>query len=421
MKSRMKKIFIFILLLQNSYTGFSQQFNTFFNDTLPRLNFSTQGSFDYGSSMASNQFLNHFIFGDKITRQEKDNLYDNLTNRNTIGGDFNLKFQAEVPIDTLFGKTNFSLFFGIEHIEHFDSQLSSDLVKLIFDGNKQFEGKYADLGKTNFNYFNYQQINVGFINYKKSNGKSAREGAIFSIIKAQEHQAITIPDGSLFTELLGNEMVFDLNYIYNGSDTSNTGIKAFNGIGISTDLFTEFNLKEGDKISVNIDDLGFIQWSKTSIQIEADSVITFDGVEIDNIFNINDSLISSFSRDSLLEYISTKKGSGGYSIALPTSINLSYLHAFNDKLKATIGVHYKILANYFPLIYTNVQYNVTGSLIAQANLIYGGYGKFNFGVTLAKQFKNKYQIIFGTEHLGAYIIPSATYNNNGFLGLKMYF
>ena len=141
------------MLLQNSYTGFSQQFNTFFNDTLPRFNFSTQGSFDYGSSMASNQFLNHFVFGDKITRVEKDNLYYNLSNRNTIGGDFNIKFQAEVPIDTLFGKTNFSLFFGIEHTEHFDARLSSDLVKLIFDGNKQFAGKYADLGSTNFNYF----------------------------------------------------------------------------------------------------------------------------------------------------------------------------------------------------------------------------------------------------------------------------
>ena len=417
----MKKIVTFFLVFSLFTTGFSQQFNTLFNDTLPRLNFSTQGTFDFGSSVASNQLMNKFVFGGEIKRDDKDNLYNNLGGRNVVGGDFNLKIQSEIPIDTLFGKTNFSLLFGIEHIEHFDAKFSSDLVKLTFDGNKQFAGKYADISNTNFNYFNYQQFNFGFINYKTSNGKSAKEGAIFSIIKAQEHKAITIPTGSLFTGEFGNELIFDLNYIYNGSDTANTGLKAFNGFGISTDLFTEINLKNGDKIAVNIDDLGFIQWNKKSIQIEADTVITFDGVEVDNIFDMNDSLISSFSRDSLLEYISTKKEKGGYAIALPTSFNISYLHTFNEKLSATVGVRYKILANYFPLIYTTIQYHVTSSFIAQGNLIYGGYGKFNFGVTLAKQIKNNYQIIVGTEHLGAYLFPASTYSNNGFLGFKMYF
>ena len=421
----MKKIIAFLHVFFLLTNVFSQQFNAFFNDTVPRLNFSTQATFDYGSSVASNHFLNKFIFGGEIKREDKDNLYNKLDNRNTVGGDFNFKIQAEIPIDTLLGKTNFSLVFGIEHTEHYDAQLSSDLVKLVFDGNKQFAGKYADIGNTNFNYFNYQQINVGFINYKKSSGRPAKEGAVFSIIKAQEHQAVLIPKGSLFTEQLGNELVFDLNYIYNGSDTANTGLKAFNGFGISTDLFTEYNLKNGGKIAVNIDDLGFIQWNKKSIQIEADSTITFDGVEIDNIFDMNDSLISSFSRDSLLEYISTKKEKGGYAIALPTSLNISYLHAFNDKLRATLGIRYKILANYFPLIYTTIQYNVTNSFIAQGNLIYGGYGKFNFGITLATPIaiggKNRCQIIIGTEHLGAYFIPASTYSNNGFLGLKMYF
>ena len=421
MKHRVKKIFIFVVLLQFCQIGFSQQLGNFFNDSLPRLNFSTHGSFDYGSSVASNQFLNKFIVGGRISREDKDKLYKNLRIRNTVGADVNFKIQTEIPIDSLLGKTYVSLIFGVEYVEHFDTKISNDLVKLIFDGNKQFSGKQADLSKTNFNYFSYQQVNAGFINYKKSNGKNAREGIIFSIIKAQQHQAVTVSEGSLFTEQLGNELVFDLNYIYNGSDTVNTGVKAFNGIGISTDYFTEFFLKNGGKISVNIDDLGFIQWSKKSIQIEADSVFSFDGVEIDDIFDINDSLISSFSKDSLLEYVSSKKGNGGYSIALPTAFHLSYTHTFNQKYSSTIGVRYKILSNYVPLIYATFQYKVSSSFIAQANLLYGGYGKLNFGITLAKQIKSKYQIILGTEHLGAYLFPSASYSNNGFLGLKMYF
>ncbi|MGE0562507.1 MAG: DUF5723 family protein [Flavobacteriales bacterium] len=417
----MRKIVLFLIFLVSSSICFSQQNTSFFNDTLPRLNFSLQGGFDYGSNFANNSFLNHFIYGGEIDKDDKSSVYKNLNENNTVGGDVNLAIQAEIPFDTLFKRTNLSLVFGLEHTEHFDAKLSNDLVKLIFDGNKQFAGSYANIGNTNFNYFNYQQINFGLINYKRNNDKPIKEGVIFSIIKAQEHQAITIPSGSFFTEKYGNELIFDLNYIYNGSDTTKTGILAFNGIGISTDFFTEFNIKNGGKIKLNIDDLGFIQWSKKSIQIEADSVISFDGVEIDNIFDINDSLISSFSRDSLLEYISSKKGTGGYAIALPTTFNISYLHTFSQKLSMNVGIRYKILSNYFPLIYSNIQYGFSKSFVAQGNLLYGGYGKFNIGITLAKQFKEKYQIIIGTNHLGAYVVPALTYSNNGFLGLKMYF
>src|SRR5690606_1345879 len=132
---------------------------------------------------------------------------------------------------------------GIEHNEHFDGKFSSDLSKIIFDGNKQFAGKYAKLGATNFNYINYQQHNFGFINFKKSNGKTVKEGAVFSLIKAQEHQAIIIPEGTLFTEEFGKKLEVDANYTYNSSDSTKKGLKAFNGVGISTDLFTQFNLK----------------------------------------------------------------------------------------------------------------------------------------------------------------------------------
>lgn len=417
----MKKIIFFLLVLVFIEDGFSQQNISFLNDTAQRLSFSIQGNFDYGSSFGSNSFLNKFIYGGKIGREDKSTLYQKLDGTNTIGGDVNFSAQAEIPFDTLFKKNNLSLVVGLEHTEHFDAKLSSDLVKLILNGNKQFAGAYANIGNTNFNYFNYQQINVGIVKYKKHNDRPAKEGVLFSLIKAQEHQAITIPDGSLFTEQLGNELIFDLNYIYNASDTSNTGFKAFNGIGISTDFFTEYILKNGGKIRLNIDDLGFVQWNKKSIQIEADTVISFDGVEIENIFDINDSLISSFSRDSLLEYVSTKKGTGGYAIALPTTFNINYLHPFSEKISMNVGLRYKILSNYFLLLYSNIQYNFSDNFVVQGNMIYGGYGKLNVGITVAKQFKEKYQIIIGSNHVGAYILPSNTFSNNGFLGLKMYF
>lgn len=417
----MKKLLNIITFIFITTIGLAQQSNQLFIDSVPRLNVSTSGFFDYGSNVASNQFINKFIFGGEINRANKDNFYQNLGSRNTIGGDFNFTIQAEIPVDTFLGKTNFSFLIGIEHNEHFDGKFSSDLSKIIFDGNKMFAGKYAKLGATNFNYINYQQLNFGFINFKKSNGKTAKEGVVFSIIKAQEHQAIIIPEGTLFTEQFGKELAIDINYTYNSSDSTKKGLSAFNGVGISTDLFTQFNLKNDGKINLEVNDLGFIQWSKKSIQIEADTLLIYDGVEVDNVFDLNDSIISSFSQDSLLDYVSTKKNKGGYAIALPTFFNINYLHTFNKKWNATIGFKYRILANYFPLFYTNVQFLINPKFIVQGNLLYGGYGKFNGGLTIAKQIKNNIQVVVGTNHLGAYLLPAATYSNNGFLGLKVYF
>ena len=412
-------VILFILMLGSF--SWAQSFQNYFSDSIQRANIEIQGSYFYGSNGVSNEFMNKFIYGGRIEKEEKAEAYKNLKSNNVFGVDVNLSINAEIPFDTLFGKTNISLIVGLEMVEHGDVRFTDDLFKLAFDGNKQFTGRYARLRGTNFNYFNYQQLNLGFIKYRTQHGNRAKEGVKFSIIKAQEHIAVTIPKGTMFTEQYGREIELDINYIYNSSDTLNKGLSAFNGYGVSTDLFSEFYLKNNDRITVQVNDLGFIKWNNKSIQIEADSVFNFDGVDIDNIFDLNDSLVSAISKDSLLELISTQKSKGGYAIALPTSFNIYYTKQLNSKIKADLGVRYKILANYIPLVYTNIYYNINPTFVAQTHFSYGGYGLFNAGLVMAKSFKNKFQCYIGSNNVLGYIVPKSTYSSNVFVGLKMYF
>lgn len=416
-----KKISLILVALLLGGLLKAQSFQNYFSDTIQRLNIEAQANYFYGSNGVSNQFINHFITGEKIELEDKQDAYKNLKSKNVFGADLNFSLNAEIPFDTLLGKPNMSLVVGVEMVEHADIKFTSDLFKLAFDGNKQFAGTYAQLGGTNINYFNYQQFNIGYIKYKKQHGNIAREGVKFSIIKAQEHIAITVPRGQFYTEQYGREIDLDINYIYNSSDTLNKGLSAFNGYGVSTDLFSEFYLKNNDKITVQVNDLGFIQWNKKSIQIEADTIFNYDGIDIDNIFDLNDSLVSDISQDSLLNLVTTDKSKGGYSIALPTLINVFYTKQLNDKIKVDIGAQYKILANYIPLIYTNIYYYFNPSFVAQTHFSYGGYGLFNTGVVIAKSFKNKYQCYLGSNNVLAHFIPKATYSSSTFVGLKMYF
>ncbi|MBL4667654.1 MAG: hypothetical protein JKY30_00105 [Flavobacteriales bacterium] len=416
-----KILVTFLLIGFSQFAVVAQNSNDFFADSTRQLNVFFGLNYTYGSSVMNNEFLNKFIFGGKIEREHKDKAYQKLSNNNRLGGDLNYKFITEIPLDTFLGKTSLSFQVGLEIIEHMDGEFSSDLFRFVFDGNKQFAGKSINLGGTNFNYFSYQQLNLGIINYRTIDEKLAKEGVIVSIIMAKEHKAITVPTGSIFTEELGKEIDVDLNYLYNSSDTNNTGIGAYNGVGVSTDLFTEFFLKNGDKIHLGVEDLGFIYWNSNSLELAADSIFHFEGVEVDNIFDLNDSLLSTISKDSLINSITTSDKKRDYSIALPTAININYTKIINEKWKINIGLYHKILSNYFPLISTNYYYYFNKKFVVKAHLSYGGYGKLNTGLALAKSVSRYFDIFIGTNNLEAYVVPSTSYSSSGFLGLKAYF
>lgn len=417
----MRKLILAIQFLCLTISGYSQSFQNFFADTTKSNNVFFRGYYDYGSSAINNQLMNKFIIGGRIEDELKNNTYKKLKPHNTFGGDVNFSLNAEIAFDTLFGKNNLSLLVGVETVDHVDVKFTDDLFQLAFDGNKQFAGKYAELGGSNFNYFSYQQANFGLLSYKKQGRHISKEGIIISVIKAQEHIAVSVPKGKMFTEQLGKEIELDIDYVYNNSDTNKTGFWAFNGYGVSTDLFSEFYLKNEGKITVQVNDLGFIQWNKKSIQIQADSIFNYDGVDFDNIFDLNDSIVSDISRDSILNLISSKRSNEGYAIALPTTFNVFYTKQFTQKIKYEVGLKYKILANYFPLVYGNLYYSFNSDFVIQAHVSYGGYGRFNLGSILAKSFKNKFQAYLGTNNLMTFILPQYSYSSSGFVGLKMYF
>lgn len=415
----MQKIVCFIagLLMVGS---FSAQINDgFFQDTTQRVTVEFGAGYVYGSDAVNTHFLNKFLFGGKIEQSEKEDVYQNLSALNTMGQDINYSLNVTIPIDTLFGKTNLSLLFGVEFVEHFDAQFTEDLFKFTFDGNKQFAGEYAELSGTDFNFFQYQQLNFGLISTKVENERVAREGIIVSLIKGQSHQAMIIPRGSIFTEQDGKEIALDINYTLNTSDTSNSSFSAFNGYGVSTDLFTDFVLKNGDKIHLAINDLGFIYFNRQSLEYTTDSTFYYDGIEVDNIFNLNDSVLSDISKDSIIDNISDVK-KGDYSIALPTGLTINYTKYFNEKWKLNVGLYHKILSNFTPLFYTNTYYYFNPSIALKVHLSYGGYGKFNGGLAVAKKIKN-FDITLGTNNITAFFLSESTYTNSGYVGVKAYF
>jgi len=420
MKSAIK-IALLLLIFCSCQKLSSQNNIDFFTDTTQQLKISFCADYVYGSSAMNNAFLNKFIFGGRIERNHKDEVYNNLSSNNRLGGDLNYQLNVEIPLDTFLKQTNISLIVGVENNEHVDARFTSDLFKFTFDGNKQFTGETIGIGGTNLNYYKWQKLNLGLVHHRKFDEHMAKEGINFSIIKAQESKGIKISEGSIFTEEFGREIDVDLNYLYNASDTANKDLGAFNGWGVSTDLFAEFVLKNGDKIYLGIEDLGFVHWNSNSLEIGADSSFHFEGVVVNNIFDLNDSLVNRLSKDSIIDRLNTKNGKGAYGVALPAAVNINYTRVINEKWKLNLGIYQKILSNYYPLIAVNAYYYFNPKFVARAHLSYGGYGKLNTGLAFSKSVKKYFDIFIGTNNIDAFIAPSSSFSNSGFVGFKAYF
>lgn len=415
------KLQLTILILLGSAISATAQFNTdFFTDTTQRFNISAGADYTYGSSVMNTQFLNKFLFGGKIDREMKDNAYSKLNENNRLGGDLNYRVAAEIPFDTLFGKTNLSLLVGVEFKEHVDLSFNENFFKLIFDGNKQFAGQTTYLDVESFNYLKYQKLNVGLAHIKKNDEKIIRKGLLVSLVKGEERQS-AYGNGSMTTQQLGTGIDLDLKYNYHSSDTANKGFKAFNGIGFSTTIFSEFYFKNGVKVYMGIEDVGFIVWNKQSLNIRTNNYYNFEGVVIDNIFDINDSLTDKLSKDSLFDLIAQNKEKTSNLMYLPASFNINFTKKLSEKWKVNLGISTRALVNYFPFIYTNAYYYFNPKFSIKTQLAYGGYGKFNVGLALAKSFNNKFDVMIGTNNIEGLLLPNMSYANSGFVGLKKYF
>ena len=415
------KIVGMLLVFLSCIFASAQTSSDFFADTTQHFSVSLGSNYSYGSSLVNAEFLNKFIYGGKIDRALKDESYQKLTSDNRLGGDLNFGVKAEIPLKRFFNQKNVSLVLGLENWDHADTEFASDLFKLALDGNKQFAGERINIGNTNFNYYRLQKLNLGVVKYNNFGGIIAKEGASLNLIKAQESKMISISEGSIFTQEYGREMEVDVNYLYHSSDTANSGITAFNGVGISLDLFKEFILKNGDKVFLGVNDIGFVRWNNHSTKIAADSTFYFEGIAVDDIFNLNDSLINNISRDSIIDDVSNVNTKSAYTMSMPSSVNINYTKVLSKKWRINMGIYHRILSNYSPLISFNGYYYFNPKFVVRGHLSYGGYGKLNTGLALSKAVKEYLDIFIGTNNLEAFVNPSSAYNNSGFIGLKAYF
>ena len=357
----------------------------------------------FESSSLDKSFLNTMLYGGHITDVTK-------TNWINAGGNNNVLYsEISNGLSYTFKGNNNTFGFSFADRNILNASFTDDLLRLAFEGNFHYQDKTLDFGSTSIRADRFQQYKLSYA----TSFKQVKVSTSVSYLSGNHHLSYIIEKGSLYTAPFGTslDIAYDISAFV--SDTASLNPFESNGNGLSLGFSTEFQFKE-HTIHFSFSDLGYIKWNPTSITLAADSNFAFSGIEIDDFYSFNDSLIDV--DDSTDDFPSSKKGK--FKSYIPASFHFKVSGSTDNKyLKSyTLGIQGKwqpYLDNK-PLSFSKIgqgfkESNFKTLYYMQSvlstkfcdfipTLSYGGYSSdTNFGLALSKGKKHNFTI--GTHYL----------------------
>jgi len=378
-------------------------------------NFSSQISFDseinIESNTLDNNILNKFLFGGTIN-QELKNIWLSQFRKNNI-----VNLELNNGINFTKNLSSGDLLFSIYDKNHINLNINKDLLKLILNGNYEYQEELLSFNSSNLRVTRFQQYKIGYnLRFKKNQISLA-----ISYLQGNHNINIVVNEGSLFTYTNGESL--DLNYNINSfiTDTSSYNFLNSNGNGLAIDFSSTINFNRS-KINFYVDNLGYIKWNRKSINNSIDSTFNFNGITINNFNNLYDSILDY--NDSYSINITDQNIKYKTYITADIGINFQQKVTLYNIKKIMFGINSKwqplldnkklsfkkirqgiIESNYKPKIYisTEIPYKNFSLL---CNLNNGGYTK-KTNLDLGIEINRKFTYIIGSKSINQILKTNA--------------
>ena len=379
----------------------------------------------FESSSLDKSFLNTMLYGGHITDTIK-------TNWINTGGNNNV-FYSEITNGLSYSleRNNNTFGFSFKDRNILNTSFTDDLLRLAFEGNFYYQDKTLDFGGTSIRADRFQQYTLSYA----TRFKQVKVSTSVSFLSGNHHLSYIIEKGSLYTAPFGTslDIAYDINAFV--SDTASLNPFENNGNGLSFGLSAKFQFKE-HMIHLSFSDLGFIMWDPTSITLAADSNFAFSGIEIDDFYSFNDSLINV---NNLTEdFQSSLKGKFKSYIPATFHFKVSGYSDYKYLKNYTLGIQGKWQpyldnkpfsfskigqgfkeSNFKTLYYMQSIFNIKYCDIIPS-LSYGGYSSdTNLGLALSKGKNNNFTI--GTHHFEDVLKSSSAKAVSVYFNIKFQF
>lgn len=355
-------------------------------------------AYQINSSSFSNAFLSEIYTNGSFSEEMKASEIDRLNKNNSIGfgawGNFLYKRKFDA----------FTLKVGLSTQVISNNKLSKDFVKLALNGNAPYAGEILDLSKTSVKAQAFHKLSIGG---EKTINKRFLVGGAINLYQGYFHSDLKIERGDFFTKEDGSEVLFDTKF----NQTTAEG----KGYGAGLDLYFVSKFKKGNLI-LHVEDLGFISYKNTT-SYSADSNFAFSGIDVLDVFDINNSRNKD---ETVPNYFGVDSTTEAKTFHTPTKITVGYQEKVSEKLFVEVYANYQFLATYIPqlIIKPSFFFGKNFSVAPVINL--GGFGKADLGLNLSYHHSN-YFVTMDLLELENLLAPNASSGRASFLKAGLLF
>jgi hypothetical protein len=288
-----------------------------------------------------------------------------------------------------------------------NAELTKGLYRLIMYGNGTEPGfiniGYNELFDTRFRQFNYN------IYYKPMNNLMVYAG--LGLMQGLRYHHAYLAQASMRTYEYGEKIDLRYRLSYAGSQ-NNTGVFSLHYIGFTISGGAVFSSNpQKYQAWVGFNDISTINTRSDTRLYAASAEKTFEGIEINNLFNITDTTFNNIDTDSLLRFLDVQQIKTGVTDALPFYFHIGYRRNFNrGYMMQILASYYTTSLYHYPLVNVMIGKRM-GRIEPGVTATVGGYRQAHAGVQLMynTQIKNNtLGLLIRTSTIDALLIPRQT-------------
>ncbi|MBL7962441.1 MAG: hypothetical protein JNM31_01230 [Flavobacteriales bacterium] len=328
---------------------------------------------------------------DQATRQRSS---DALRDNNRFGQELLFRITYVGP-DSMLGRSRWRPMVAVAHHDITGLRFTRDLFRVTFFGNAAYEDSTARLAPSAHEQQRYQTIGFGL--------QDKHTASFFRLdaVNGQLLSASRLRTADLHTATNGTALVADLDGDYWASADQS---EFFNGWGLAASGRWNFTPKPWKEhpmaVAVWVEDLGFVHWRNRSQQLHKDSVIDFQGLAVENLFDLPDPLIGE---GDLLDTLGVAPSEGSFNRMLPMRVGASWTLLSRDlRWHWTMAADQRLVPGYVPraLIYASRD---VGRCHIGVNTSYGGFGTWQVGAQTSFELgRHLYLDVRSTDLIGLF-------------------
>jgi hypothetical protein len=333
-----------------------------------------EGALLYNSNAILNELPGHLLRGEDLDRDLRQRSSDALAGRKRAV--FGYGYHGRITwtgARLKEGRSRWRPTASFALHEYAGARITPDLYDLVFFGNARFEARTAALAPAAYEQTRYNTLGIGLVD------QHSRSYLRLDLVQGASLTAVEVEWADLYTGVDGRVLRSAVLASYLNSDTAGNDRARNNGLGAALSGRWETRIRAAARpthLSVAVEDLGFVHWNDNSVRLDKDTVVSFEGLAVDNVLDLDAILIGE---DQLLDTLGLRYRTGARTRLLPFRAQVAYRIEGRGGWHFALAAQYQHLPSYLPQVTASVGRNTGEYFSWGASVSLGGHGGFLVG------------------------------------------